>query len=148
MDFKRVLRTVWLLILLVVSTAVSAQTKVTGTVYESDGKTPMVGATIMQKGTTNGTSTDIDGKFSLKVTGKNPVLVFQSVGYAKQEVAAKGNTVTITMKESGVLLNDVVVTALGITREQKSLGYAVSKVDNSELTKTDRKSTRLNSSHP
>ncbi len=136
MDFKRVLRTVWLLILLVVSTAVSAQTKVTGTVYESDGKTPMVGATIMQKGTTNGTSTDIDGKFSLKVTGKNPVLVFQSVGYAKQEVAAKGNTVTITMKESGVLLNDVVVTALGITREQKSLGYAVSKVDNSELTKT------------
>lgn len=136
MDFKRVLRTVWLLILLVVSTAVSAQTKVTGTVYESDGKTPMVGATIMQKGTTNGTSTDIDGKFSLKVTGKNPVLVFQSVGYAKQEVTAKGNTLTITMKESGVLLNDVVVTALGITREQKSLGYAVSKVDNSELTKT------------
>lgn len=112
MDFKRVLRTVWLLLLLVISTSLSAQTRVTGTVYESDGKTPMVGATIMQKGTSNGTATDIDGKFSLKVTGKNPVLVFQSVGYTKQEVAAKGKTeFTITMKESATMLNDVVVTA-------------------------------------
>lgn len=137
MDFKRVLRTVWLLLLLVISTSLSAQTRVTGTVYESDGKTPMVGATIMQKGTSNGTATDIDGKFSLKVTGKNPVLVFQSVGYTKQEVAAKGKTeFTITMKESATMLNDVVVTALGITREQKSLGYAVSKVGSDEINKT------------
>ena len=136
MRLKQALRTVWLLALLVIATAMSAQTRVTGTVYEPDGKTPMIGATVMEKGTKNGTSTDVDGHFSLKVTGKSPVLVINSVGYKRQEVKPTGGTVTVRLEESSTMLNDVVVTALGITREQKSLGYAVSKVDNSELTKT------------
>lgn len=136
MRLKHALRTVWLLALLVIATAMSAQTRVTGTVYEPDGKTPMIGATVMEKGTKNGTSTDVDGHFSLKVTGKSPVLVINSVGYKRQEVKPTGGTVTVRLEESSTMLNDVVVTALGITREQKSLGYAVSKVDNSELTKT------------
>ena len=135
--FKKSLRAMWLLALLVVSTAMLAQTRVTGTIYEDDGTTPMIGATVMQKGTTNGTSTDVDGKFSLRVTGNNPVLVINSVGYTKQEVKVSGGKpITVTMKQSSTMLGDVVVTALGITREQKSLGYAVSKLDNAELTKT------------
>ncbi len=80
MHFKRALKFAWLLLMLVVATSAAAQDRVTGTIYESDGKTPMIGATVMEKGTKNGTSTDIDGHFSLKVKGKSPVLVVNSVG--------------------------------------------------------------------
>lgn len=136
MHFKHALKFAWLLVMLVLTTSVAAQDRVTGTIFESDGKTPMIGATVMEKGTKNGTSTDIDGHFSLKVNGKNAVLVVNSVGYKTKTVKPVNGKVTLTMEESSKMLEGVVVTALGITREQKSLGYAVSKVDNSELTKT------------
>ena len=136
MHFKHTLKFAWLLVMLVLTTSVAAQDRVTGTIFESDGKTPMIGATVMEKGTKNGTSTDIDGHFSLKVNGKNAVLVVNSVGYKTKTVKPVNGKVTLTMEESSKMLDGVVVTALGITREQKSLGYAVSKVDNSELTKT------------
>lgn len=136
MHFKHALKFAWLLVMLVLTTSVAAQDRVTGTIFESDGKTPMIGATVMEKGTKNGTSTDIDGHFSLKVNGKNAVLVVNSVGYKTKTVKPVNGKVTLTMEESSKMLDGVVVTALGITRKQKSLGYAVSKVDNSELTKT------------
>ena len=112
-------------------------TVVTGTVYEQDGKTGMIGANVLQKGLQKGTITDINGKYSIKVSGSNPVLVFRSVGYNTQEIPVNGkHIVNVTMSESSVALQGVVVTALGITRQEKSLGYSVSKVDNTTLTNT------------
>ena len=113
------------------------QKQVRGTVLEADGRTPLIGATVLLKGTTVGTVTDMEGKFVLNLTGDNHVLTCQSVGYVKQEIPLKGRTnLTIVMQESTVELEGVVVTALGLTREQKSLGYAVTKVDNAALTST------------
>ena len=96
----------------------------TGRVVDDSGE-PIIGATVMQKGTNNGTSTDIDGNFTLSISGKTPTLVARYVGCEPKEIkAAPGTSVNITLDQSGVKLNDVVVTALGISREQKSLGYA------------------------
>ena len=109
---------------------------VTGRVVDDSGE-PIIGATVMQKGTNNGTSTDIDGNFTLSISGKNPTLVARYVGCEPKEIkAAPGTSVNITLDQSGVKLNDVVVTALGIRREQKSLGYAVSKVSSEDLNNT------------
>ncbi len=129
----------WIIALLVtLPLSALAQKTVSGVVFEEDGTTPMTGATVMQKGhPRNAVSTDIDGKFTLKVTGKKPVVVVTFIGYNPAEVSATpGTPLKITMKPNSVQLDDVVVTALGITREQKSLGYAVSKVSNEELTNT------------
>lgn len=132
----------WVLTFLLCSVSIlqlmaDSRKQVKGTVFEPDGQTTMVGATVMLKGTSIGTITDMDGKFTLNLSGDHPVLIFQCVGYTKQEVDVKArNTLTVVMKESTVELEGVVVTALGLTREQKSLGYAVSKVDNEALTGT------------
>lgn len=104
-----------------------------GVVVDEKGE-PLVGATVMQKGTNNGASTDLDGKFTIRVNQKNPVLVARYVGFNAAEIkASKGEKVRIVLKSSAVQLSEVVVTSLGITREQKSLGYAVSKVGSDEL---------------
>ena len=119
------------------SFAAYAQTFVKGTVYEADGQTPAIGATVMQKGTKNGVSTGVDGTYSIQVKGKNAVLTFRMIGCEEQEVkVGDKKEINVTMKNQGVELDDVVVTALGISREQKALGYAVSKVNNEELTAT------------
>ncbi len=125
-----------LCMLLVASVQLLAQNReVKGIVYEADGTTPMIGARILQKGSTAGTITDLDGKYSIKVTGKEPILVYKSLGFARQEISIGGrNSFNVVMKEDAIQLEGVVVTALGLTREQKSLGYAVSKVDNEALT--------------
>ena len=110
--------------------------EIKGTVYDIDGKTPLIGAAVLIKGTTTGVVTNFDGVYSITVTG-NPVLVFQSLGFESQEVATDGQTViNMVMKESSIELGGVVVTALGLTREEKSLGYAVTKVGGEDLTST------------
>ncbi len=126
-----------LLLSLVFIPAMAQEQVVRGTVFEADGKTPVIGANVVLKGTTVGTTTNIDGAFNLKVSGSNPVLVFQFIGYARQEVPiGTQQVIKVTLQEDLVQVDEVVVTALGLTREQKSLGYSVSKVDNEELTKT------------
>ena len=115
-----------------------AQIIVTGTVYEEDGKTPLVGATVSQKGVPkNAGFTDMDGKFRFKVTGKKPIISVSYVGYAPQNIPVTSDKpLTVLMKTTSTQLDDVVVTALGISREQKSLGYAVTKIGNEELNTT------------
>jgi TonB-linked SusC/RagA family outer membrane protein len=115
-----------------------AQTRdVKGTVYDSDGKTPLAGVTVLLKGTTKFTLAANDGMYSLSVTGENPVLVFQLLGYETQEIPAGSRAIIdVIMKEAALQLSEVVVTALGMTREEKSLGYAVTKISNEELTGT------------
>lgn len=128
---------VFLCTLSVLPLMADVQKEVRGTVLEADGRTPLIGATVLLKGTKVGTVTDMEGKFVLNLTGDNHVLTFQSVGFVKQEIPLKGRTnLTIIMQESTVELEGVVVTALGLTREQKSLGYSVTKVDNAALTST------------
>ncbi len=124
------------LLLMVINFSVMAQTQeVKGTVFEPDGQIPVVGATVMLKGTTTGTVTDMNGAYSLRVTGSAPVLVVQFLGFQTQEVEIGNRTIVdVVLQEESIELEGIVVTALGLSREQKSLGYAVSKVESEELT--------------
>lgn len=132
-DLKIILAT--FLMALVMLPVMAQERQVTGTVYEPDGATPVLGATVVLKGTTTGTSTDARGAYSIRVTGTNPVLEIQFLGYIKQEIPV-GNqgVINVTLQEEAIEVSAVVVTALGLTREEKSLGYAVSKVESEELT--------------
>jgi TonB-linked SusC/RagA family outer membrane protein len=113
--------------------AYAQTTQVTGTVIAADDGEPIIGASVMIKGTTNGTITDIDGTFSISVTGNNPTLIISYVGMITQEAAARAN-MQIRMQPDMQRLDEVVVTAMGITREKKALGYSVQDVKSDELT--------------
>lgn len=114
-------------------TCANAQQTVTGTVTGEDG-TGIPGVTIVEKGTTNGTTTDMDGKYSLKVNSASSVLNFSFVGMKTVSESLNGRSVIdVKMLPEEVGLDEVVVTALGISREKKSLGYAVSEVAGSEV---------------
>lgn len=105
--------------------------KVTGTVVDAIG--PVAGAAVTVKGTTVGTVTEIDGTFSLNVS-PGATLVVSCLGYATQEIPYNGeSTLQITLQEDTEMLSEVVVTALGIKREKKALGYSVQEVGGSEL---------------
>jgi tonB-linked outer membrane protein, susC/ragA family len=121
--------------LTVTSIAWAQSHSVTGTVLDADGTTPLVGCTIIVEGTTTGTTTEANGSYSIKVNGNDAVLVFQSLGYETQNIpVGSRTTINVTMQEAATKIADVVVTALGLTREEKSLGYAVSKVSNEDIT--------------
>ena len=93
-----------------------AQNKtVSGTVSDNMG-TPLPGVNVVEKGTTNGTSTDFDGNFSIEVS-TNATLVFSSLGFTTKEMAVSGqSTINISLEEDAEQLGEVVVTALGIKR--------------------------------
>ena len=92
---------------------------------------------IVEKSTNNGTVTKADGSFSLSVANANATLVFSMVGYHTREVALSGRSqISITLESAVQDLSNVVVTAMGIKREKRSLGYSVGNVDGSELTET------------
>ncbi len=106
---------------------------ITGIVKDSKGE-PLTGVNVVIKGTTIGTITDINGKYAINATDKNGTFVFTSIGYTPQEVAISGrNNVDVILKEEFQLLSEVVVTALGIKRESKSLGYSASTVKTDEM---------------
>lgn len=132
-DLKIVLVT--FLMALVMLPVKAQERQVTGTVFEPDGVTPIFGATVVLKGTATGTSTDSRGAWSLRVAGANPVIEIQFLGYLKQEIAVGDRSViNVILQEEAIEVSAVVVTALGLTREEKSLGYAVTKVGSEELT--------------
>lgn len=112
----------------IVQTSSSQQKKtITGTIVDPSGM-PVIGANVMVKGTTNGTITDMDGKFSLEVP-KESMLVVSYIGYANQEIKVSNQTnLSIALKEDAEALDELVVTALGMKREEKALGYSVQKV--------------------
>ncbi|MFT4072910.1 MAG: SusC/RagA family TonB-linked outer membrane protein [Dysgonamonadaceae bacterium] len=107
--------------------------KTTGVVKDALG--PIIGASVIEKGNaSNGTSTDINGKFSLNVPA-GAILVVSYVGYQPEEVKAENGLMNIVLKENSKMLSDVVVTALGIKKERKALGYSVDEVKGDALTK-------------
>lgn len=107
---------------------------VSGTVKDSNGSL-LPGVTIKEKGTSNGTMSNAEGGFKLSVPS-NAVLVFSYMGYLNQEAPASG-PLTITLQEDNKNLNEVVVTALGMKREQRKLGYAITEIKGDEITKTN-----------
>jgi TonB-linked SusC/RagA family outer membrane protein len=109
--------------------------RVTGIVTSADEQRGLPGVSIVVKGTTTGTVTDQDGQYRIDVA-PNDILVFSFVGYESQEVGINGRTaIDIVLQPSVEALQEVVVTALGIEREEKSLGYSVGRVDGDELTR-------------
>lgn len=108
---------------------------VTGMVTASSDGFGLPGLSILIKGTTTGAVTDQEGKYSIEASNDD-VLVFSFVGFETQEVPVGGRSVIdIVMQESMAALDEVVVTALGIKREEKSLGYSVGKVSGEEFTR-------------
>jgi len=108
---------------------VTAQSKqITGTVTSADDGLGMPGVSVVVKGTTIGASTDIDGKYSLEAS-ESDILVFSFVGMVPQEIAVGSKTVIdVVLHTEAIGMDEVVVTALGVTREKKSLGYAVTEI--------------------
>ncbi|TDB61768.1 SusC/RagA family TonB-linked outer membrane protein [Arundinibacter roseus] len=102
---------------------------------QADGAS-LAGVNIVVKGTQTGTSSDASGNFSINVANDKAVLVFSFIGYVSQEITV-GNqsTINVSLVESAENLQEVVVTALGIKREERSLGYSVGKVDGKDLSR-------------
>ncbi|WP_175633034.1 SusC/RagA family TonB-linked outer membrane protein [Pedobacter ghigonis] len=110
-----------------------AQTKIAGLVKD-DAQQPIPGVSVLVKGTKKATSTDLSGRFTIDVkTGET--LVFSSIGFLQQEVEVSGNNLTVTLKTDSKNLNEVVVTALGIRKEKRNLGYAIQEVKGADLVK-------------
>lgn len=111
-----------------------AEVTVTGTVISSEDGAPIPGVSVTIVGTSKGTITDLDGKYSLTVD-EGQTLKFSYLGYTPQSVEVGSQTVIdITLEQDAEELSEVVVTAFGIEKDKKSLGYAVQKVDGEELT--------------
>ena len=120
-----------LLLAFVVQITFAQEKIVSGTVTDSSGTLP--GVSVLVKGTTSGTETDFDGKYSIK-TKTGDVLRFSYLGYETTEkTVGTSNSINVTLEEGGVQLDEIVVTAQGIKREKKALGYAVSEVKSEEL---------------
>ncbi len=114
-----------------------AQNKtVTGTVTSSTDSSPLPGVNVLVQGTTNGTQTDFDGNYTIDAT-EGDILVFSYIGTKSQSIpVGASNTIDVVMVEDASQLDEVVVTALGIKREEKTLTYAQQTVRSDELTKT------------
>lgn len=111
-----------------------AQQTVSGVVKSDDGET-LPGVSIVIKGTTNGTSSDMDGKYSLEVPNGDAVLVFSFIGMETIERKVGANSTLDVAMASGMLLDEVVVTALGISREKKALGYSQQSVSGEDISR-------------
>lgn len=97
---------------------------------------PLIGVSVLVKGTTTGTITDVDGNYSIEIPGDNAVLEFSYIGYQKTRLSVAGTTLfNVVMKEDAQVLGEVVVTAMGIEREAKSLTYATQTVKAEEVTR-------------
>src|SRR5690606_1248165 len=119
--------------------------RVSGTVTEGEGESGIVGATVQIKDTNRGTVTDFDGKYSIEVTGPESVLVFSYIGYEAQEITVGNQSIiNVSLTPSEEVLSEVIVTALGVERETKALGYAVQAVDGDRFTEA-RESNVINS---
>lgn len=130
--YKHVLGIV--LSLFILQTATAQSVKVAGVITEKSSGKPIPGVSISIKGSTIGAQTNADGKFSLSAKA-NDILRVVFIGYTTQEVKVAGETanLNISLEEAQNALNEVVVTALNITKEKKSLGYAVQELKSSDI---------------
>lgn len=116
-----------------------AQRTVTGTVTDENG-TPLIGVNVIAKGTIIGAITDLDGSFELEVPDGINTLVFSFIGFSTQEAdIPSSNEVSVTL-QSGITLETAVVTALGISREEKALSYSVQQLESEDIVATQTRS--------
>lgn len=140
-------KTIWqgmwtAMLLFVLNFSQAQQVRITGKVSDPSNE-PLPGATIVVKGTTRGTVTDVDGSYSIQASASE-TLVFSFVGFETLErIVGNSSEINVTLSE-GVALNEVVVTALGVERETKALGYSVQAVDGSKFTEA-RETNVINS---
>lgn len=110
---------------------------INGKVLDAQDQTPIVGASVSISTTQKGTVTDAQGNFTLN-TGANAVLIISYVGYAPEKFPLRGRkNVTIALQKEVKSLNEVVVTALGISKQSKALGYAVQSVNTRQITQAE-----------
>lgn len=113
---------------------VGKERAISGRVVDSKGE-PLIGVSVLVKGTTNGGITDFDGNYKITTNEANPILVFSYIGYKAQEIPFKGQaSINITLSEDTQVIDEVVVTALGIKRSEKALSYNVQQVNTDEIT--------------
>ncbi|NME66711.1 SusC/RagA family TonB-linked outer membrane protein [Flammeovirga aprica] len=136
-----------LLSVLVMQGNLLAQEKVvTGTVKDITDGSALPGVNVLVKGTASGTVTDLDGKFSISLTDDQNTLVFSFIGYTSKEVdVSSASDITVDLEVDAEELEEVVVTALGIERSERSLGYAMSEVDSEELGSAGNSANVMNS---
>jgi len=121
-------------LVLITGTLVAQNIRVTGKVTDKAGQ-PAIGVSVLIEGTRTGVATDLDGKFTIEAPA-NSALLFSAIGMENQRIPVNNRSViNVTMAESSIFLSDVVVTALGIKKERKALGYAVSDIKSEELMK-------------
>jgi len=134
---RRILFLSCIAIILYSNQPVSAQNiQITGTVTSSEDGLPLPGVAVMIKGTTRGTVTNIDGVYTLDVPPDVNTLSFSFVGMKPQEIAIEGRTVINVVLEPDILgIEEVVVTAMGIKKEAKALGYAVQEVSGDKISR-------------
>lgn len=130
----RLMKKVLVLVLSFLSVAAFAQNiTVKGIVKDGTGE-PIIGGSVLVKGSSIGTVTDVDGNYTLSNVPADGVLEFSYIGMKKQDVKVSGKTViNVVLQEDTQILDEVVVTALGLKREQKALGYAVTEVKGDDL---------------
>ncbi len=125
---KKLLKLLFIVCIINTYSVHAQSTIIKGTVSDTDGIT-LPGVSVIVKGTTIGASTDMDGKYSLKVPNSNAVLNFSFLGYTTKSVSVNGkNVINVTLEESAESLDEIVVTALGIKKSTKSLGYSITEV--------------------
>jgi TonB-linked SusC/RagA family outer membrane protein len=117
------------------SLAMAQQIELRGRVTADGDASPLPGVNVSVKGTATGTQTDSDGQYRLQIPSANAVLVFSSIGYESQEITpGNRSSLDVVLKQDNKQLNEVVVTALGIGRQKKDLGYATQSVDAAQIT--------------
>jgi TonB-linked SusC/RagA family outer membrane protein len=124
-----------LLLLMAFSFNALAQSRTVSGVVKDEAGEPLIGLTVLEKGTSNGTITGVNGDYRLDLITQEPALVFSFVGYTSQEVAIGSRSVIdVAMQLDVKSLSEVVVTALGVERETKALGYSVQQVNGEDIT--------------
>lgn len=124
-----------LILILLLFSVVGFGQQISGTVSDSGG-VPLLGASITVKGTQRGTTTDFDGKYNISAE-QGEILVFSYLGMVTKEVTiGNSNTINVSLQEDASQLDEVVVTAFGVEKKQKSLGYSVTQVDAADVNLT------------
>ena len=122
-----------MLFLLGISWTHAQEKSISGTVTDQDN-IPLPGVNILVEGTTNGTQTDFDGNYTIKGS-EGQTLLFSFIGQKSiSQLIGAGNTINVQMEEDAEALEEVVVTAFGIKKEKRSVGYAVQEVDGKAIT--------------
>ena len=117
-------------------TSFSQEKIVTGMVTSAEDGLGVPGVSVSIEGTAIGTITDIDGNYRLSIPGNAKTLVFSFVGMETQKLAITSTTINVVMNTDTKVVDEVVVTALGIKRDKKALGYSVSSLKSVELVKS------------